>query len=73
MNEELEELRKEVARLSARLEMLKAKVGICLEVTARLREEIEGLKRRARKLAPKEYVGALRAYERVEADEPEPS
>jgi len=72
VNEELEELRKEIARSSAKLEMLKAKVRICIEVTARLREEIKGLKRRARKPTLKEYVGALRAYERVEADEPEP-
>jgi regulator of replication initiation timing len=69
---DVEELRKEVARLSAELEMIKAKVRICIEVIARLREEIEGLKRRARKPTLKEYVEALRAYERVEADEPEP-
>jgi regulator of replication initiation timing len=69
---DVEELGKEVARLSAELEMLKAKVRICIEVTARLREEIEGLKRRARKPTLKEYVEALRAYERVEADELEP-
>jgi preprotein translocase subunit Sss1 len=53
--------------------MLKAKMRICIEVTARLREEIERLKRRAGKPTLKEYVEALRAYERVEADEPEPS
>jgi FtsZ-binding cell division protein ZapB len=72
VDEELEELRKEIARLSAELEMLEAKVAMCIEVTARLQEEIEGLKRRAKKPMLKEYVGALRAYERVEADEPEP-
>jgi regulator of replication initiation timing len=70
---DVEELRKEITRLSVELEMLKAKVRICIEVTARLREEIERLKRRAGKPTLKEYVEALRAYERVEADEPEPS
>jgi regulator of replication initiation timing len=69
---DVEELRKEITRLSVELEMLKAKVRICIEVTARLREEIERLKRRAGKPTLKEYVEALRAYERVEADEPEP-
>jgi regulator of replication initiation timing len=70
---DVEELRKEITRLSVELEMLKAKMRICIEVTARLREEIERLKRRAGKPTLKEYVEALRAYERVEADEPEPS
>jgi regulator of replication initiation timing len=69
VDEELEVLRREVARLSAELEMLKTKVRICVEVTARLREEIEGLKRRARKPTLKEYI---EVYEMVEADEPEP-
>jgi regulator of replication initiation timing len=69
----VEELRKEITRLSVELEMLKAKMRICIEITARLREEIERLKRRAGKPTLKEYVEALRAYERVGADEPEPS
>jgi regulator of replication initiation timing len=69
---DVEELRKEVAKLSAELEMLKAKVRICIEVSARLREEVDDLKRRVRKLMLKEHVGALRASERVEADEPAP-
>jgi regulator of replication initiation timing len=72
VNEELEELRKEIARLSAEHDMLKAKVAICIEVTAKLREEIESLKRRAKKPTLKEYVETLGAHERVEADEPEP-
>jgi regulator of replication initiation timing len=49
MDEELEELRKEVARLSVEVEMLKTKLMIYLETVARLREEVESLKRRARR------------------------
>jgi len=71
MNEELEELRKEVARLSAKLEMLKTNVMICMEVTARLRREIEGLKRKARP-SLREYIETLRAYKEVETDGPGP-
>jgi hypothetical protein len=47
MDEKLEELRKEVARLSE-VEMLKAKAMVCLEIAARLREELEHLKRKAK-------------------------
>jgi regulator of replication initiation timing len=72
MNEELEELRKEVARLSVEVEMLRAKIMICLETAARLREELESLRRKARKPSLREYMEALRAYEEVETGEPEP-
>jgi regulator of replication initiation timing len=63
MDEKLEELRKEVARLSVEVEMLKTKVMICLETTARLREELESLRRKARRPSLREYMEALRAYE----------
>jgi regulator of replication initiation timing len=72
MYEELEELRKEVARLSVEVEMLKAKAMACLETTARLREELEHMKRKARRPSLREYMEALRAYEEVEADGPGP-
>jgi regulator of replication initiation timing len=49
MYEELEELKKEVARLSAEFEMMKSKFMVCLETMARLREELDDLKRRARR------------------------
>jgi uncharacterized coiled-coil DUF342 family protein len=68
MHEELEELRKEVARLSVEFEMMKSKFRVCLETMARLREELESLKRKARRPSLKEYMEALRAYEEVEAD-----
>jgi regulator of replication initiation timing len=67
---DVEELRKEVARLSVEIEMLKAKVMVCLETTARLREELESLRRKARR--PRQYMEALRAYEVMEAGEHEP-
>jgi regulator of replication initiation timing len=60
---DVEELRKEVARLSVEVEMLKAKVMVCLETTARLREELESLRRKARRPSLREYMEALRAYE----------
>jgi regulator of replication initiation timing len=72
MYEGLEELRKEVARLRAEVETLRAKVTICLETTARLREELEGLKRRTRRLSLKEYIETLKVYDEVEAGEPRP-
>jgi regulator of replication initiation timing len=64
----LEELRKEVARFSVEVEMLKAKAMVCLETVARLREELEHLKRKARRFSLKEYVEVLRDYEEEEAD-----
>jgi regulator of replication initiation timing len=69
---DVEELRKEVARLSVEVEMLKAKVMVCLETAARLREELEHLKRKARRLGLKGYIEVLKAYEEGEADEPAP-
>ncbi len=70
MSGELEELKKEITRLSVEVEMLKAKVRICLETTARLREELESLRRKARR--PRQYMEALRAYEVMETGEHEP-
>jgi regulator of replication initiation timing len=72
MDEKLEELQKEIARLSVEVEMLKAKMRVCIETVARLREELERLKRRARRPSLREYIEALRAYDEVEAGEPEP-
>jgi regulator of replication initiation timing len=72
VDEELEELRREVARLSVEVEMLKAKMRVCLEIAARLREELESLRRKARRPSLREYMEALRAYEEVETGEPEP-
>jgi regulator of replication initiation timing len=72
VDEELEELRKEVARLSVEVEVLKAKVMMCLEIAARLREKLESLRRKARRPSLREYMEALRAYEEVETGEPEP-
>jgi regulator of replication initiation timing len=73
MYEGLEELRKEVARLNAEVEMLKAKAMICLETVARLREELEHLKRKARRASLKEYMEVLRDCEEEEADGRKPS
>jgi regulator of replication initiation timing len=69
MDEKLEELQKEVARLSVEVEMLKAKVRVCLEAIARLREELDSLRRKARKPS---LIEALKTYERVDAGELEP-
>jgi len=72
VDEELEELRREVARLSAEVEMLKTKMGICLEAIARLREELESSRKKARRPSLREYMEALRAYKEVETGGPEP-
>jgi regulator of replication initiation timing len=72
VNEELEELRKEVVRLSVEVEVLKNKVRVCLETIARLREELEHMKRRARRPSLREYMEALWAYKEVETSGPEP-
>jgi regulator of replication initiation timing len=72
MYEELEELKKEVARLSVEVEVMKSKVAKCFETAARLREELESLKRKARRLSLREYMEALRDYEEEEADGQKP-
>jgi regulator of replication initiation timing len=72
MDEKLEELQKEIARLSVEVGMLKAKVMICLETVARLREELESLRKKARRPSLREYMEVLKAYEEVEACEQEP-
>ena len=72
VDERLGGLQKEIARLSVEVEMLKAKVRICLETTARLREELESLRRKARRPSLRECMEVLKAYEEVEACEQEP-
>jgi uncharacterized coiled-coil DUF342 family protein len=72
MHGELEELRKEVAKLNARIEAMESKVAKCFETVARLREELDGLKRKARRPGLRGYMEALRAYDEVEASEREP-
>jgi regulator of replication initiation timing len=71
VGDDIEDVRRRIAELSVEIEVLKAKVMKCLEVVARLREELEGLKRRVRKPS-RECIEALRAYEVMEADEPGP-
>jgi uncharacterized coiled-coil DUF342 family protein len=68
MHEELEELRKEVARLRVEFDMMKSKFRVCLETVARLREELESLKRKARRPSLKEYMEVLRDHDEEEAD-----
>jgi ubiquinone biosynthesis protein UbiJ len=70
MYEGLEELRKEVARLNARVEVMESKVAKCFETVARLMEELERLKRRVRRPSLRGCMEALKAYNEVEADEP---
>jgi len=72
MYEELEELKKEVAKLSAKVEMLEAKVMVCFETVVGLKAELERLKRRVRGSSLRGYMEALKAYNEVEADEPGP-
>jgi regulator of replication initiation timing len=72
MREELERLQREVARLHAELDNLKIKVGVCYELVAELREELERLKRRSRRPSLREYIEAFRAYDDVEAGGHEP-
>jgi dsDNA-specific endonuclease/ATPase MutS2 len=62
MYEKLEKLRREVARLSAELEMFKAK----------LNEELERLKRKSRRFGLRRYIEALKAYDGVGMGEQEP-
>jgi regulator of replication initiation timing len=69
---DVEELRREVARLSVEVDMLKSKMRICLEIAARIREELEHMKRKTRKSSIKQYIEALKTYEEGGAGEPEP-
>ena len=57
--------RRRLAELSAEVEALKLKYAMCMEAVAKLREELESLKRKARR-------PALRAYKEVETGGQEP-
>ncbi len=49
MGDEIEDVKRRLAELSAELELLKSRYTKCIELIAKLREELEGLKRRARR------------------------
>lgn len=69
MGDDIEDVKRRLAELSAELELLKSRYTKCLEAIAKLREELEGLKRRARRPSLREYVEALKVYDEVEAGE----
>ena len=72
MGDDIEDIKKRLAELSAELELLKSKYMQCIEAVAKLREELEGLKRRARRPSLREYVEALKVYDKVGSGEREP-
>ena len=72
MGDDVEDVRRRLAELSAELELLKLRYTKCIEAIAKLREELEGLKRRARRLSLREYVEAPKVYDEAKADEPGP-
>ncbi len=72
MGDDIEDVKKRLAELSAELELLKLRYTRCVEAIAKLREELENLKRKARRLSLREYVEAPKVYDEVKADEPGP-
>jgi regulator of replication initiation timing len=68
VGDEIEDVKRRLAELSAELELLKSRYTKCIEAIAKLREELEGLKRRARRPSLREYE-ALKVYDEVEAGE----
>jgi chromosome segregation ATPase len=72
MDEELEKLRSEIVRLNAKIETLKTRIVVCIETIVRLREELESLGRKARRMTLKECIRALGAYDEVEISGLEP-
>jgi regulator of replication initiation timing len=72
VSEELERLQKEVAQLHAELDDLKIKIAVCYELLAWLREDVEHLKRRSRKVGLREYIETLKVYNEVGHGEQEP-
>jgi regulator of replication initiation timing len=72
VSEELERLQREVAQLHAELDDLKIKIAVCYELLARLREDVEHLKRRSRRVSLREYIETLKVYNEVETGGMEP-
>jgi len=72
VGDDVEDVKRRLAELRAELELLKSRYMLCIEAIAKLREELEGLKRRARRLSLKEYIETLKVYDEVEAGEPRP-
>jgi regulator of replication initiation timing len=72
VGDDVEDVKRRLAELSAELELLKSRYMLCIEAIAKLREELEGLKRRARRPSLKEYIETLKVYDEVEAGEPRP-
>jgi regulator of replication initiation timing len=73
VGDNVEDIKRRLAGLSAEVEVLKLKYAMCVEAVVKLREELEGLKRRVRRTRNiREYIKALEAYEGVGAGEPEP-
>jgi regulator of replication initiation timing len=71
VGDNVEDIKRRLAELSAEIEILKLKYATCLEAIAKLRAELNGVKRRVRGIHNLN-VETLKAYNEVEADGPEP-
>jgi regulator of replication initiation timing len=72
VGDDVEDVKRRIAELSVEVEMLKEKYMKCIEAIAKLREELESLRRKARRPSIRQHIEALKAYNEVEAGGPEP-
>jgi regulator of replication initiation timing len=70
VGDDVEDIRSRLAELSAEVDMLKLKYAICLEAVAKLRAELEGVKREVKRIRSFN-AKTPKAYNEVEAGERE--
>jgi uncharacterized coiled-coil DUF342 family protein len=68
--DDMEDVRRRLAELSAKIEVLSLKYATCLEAIAKLRAELEGIKREVKRIRSLN-VETLKAYNEVKAGERE--
>lgn len=71
MRDNVEDIERRLAELSAKVEVLRLKYATCLEAVAKLRAELESVKREVKRIRSLN-VETLKAYNEVEAGEHEP-
>lgn len=71
MGDDVEDIKRRLAELSAEVHILKLKYATCLEAIAKLRAELESIKREVKRIRSFN-VETLKAYDKVEADVSEP-
>jgi uncharacterized coiled-coil DUF342 family protein len=70
VGDNVEDIKRRLAELSAEVEILKLKYATCFEAIAKLRAELEGIKREVKRIRSLN-VETLKAYNEVKAGERE--